>query len=245
MFSNCFRQVAEGFQPIAMGAMPENIDNWVIRGDQLYLYRMVVAVNNGECDKALADKDPGVLSTSRWLTTAASALRYYVTQKHPSPNLKKLVEFIVKVYAPFWFLVKNQPQAIHGSRHVFAYISWIRQLPMDVQSVVRPVIHNNAYFFHPENILLSMITDPDPVIRADGYEKIMDARSDPPATIRQMYIPKKDMINFQSDTYTTMIDWTKIKITEPPCLLFYTQSQLQEYQYSDEIMEIPGKNFVR
>lgn len=228
-----------------MGAMPDNIDDWNIRDDQRYLFRMVVAVNNGHCDERLASEEPGVMSTARWLTTGSRILRHYVTQERPSPTLKKLAEFVVKVYAPFWFLVKSQPQAIHGSRHVFKYICWIRQLPKDVQLVIRPFIENNAYFFHPENILLSMITDPDSQTRKDAYEKILEARRNASETIRQMYIPQRGVIQFDSDAYTRMIDWRQFRITEPPFLQFYVQAQLEKYLDSDEIIDIPSKHFMR
>lgn len=40
-----------------MGEMPENIDDWEIRDDQRYLYRMVVAVHTGVCDERLANEN--------------------------------------------------------------------------------------------------------------------------------------------------------------------------------------------
>ena len=79
--------------------------------------------------------------------------------------------FIVKVYAPFWFLVKSHPQSINGSRHIFInYIVWIRELSQHIQEIIRPVIEHNSYF-HPENVLIAMITDSDASIRYLGYEK--------------------------------------------------------------------------
>lgn len=230
-----------------MGPMPENINNWSLRADQRYLYLMVVAVNNGVCDEALASLKPGPLSTARWLTTASRILRLYVTKRHPPEILKKLAEFIVKVYAPFWFLIKVKPGAIHGSRNVFKYICWIRKLPMDVQLVIRPVIENNAFFFHPENILLSMVTETESedsaLIRSDAYEKILLTRIDPLPTIRTLYVPR-NTIHFNSNSYIEMIDWNKFQITEPPCLQFFSLSELEVYQYSNEIIKVPGNNFA-
>ena len=118
----------------------------------------------------------------------------------------------------------RQPLAIHGSRYVFQYIPWIRQLPKDVQQVLRPFIENNAYLFDPEHVLLSMITDQDPLVRSDGYAKILSARNEALGCIRQMFGPQVDnFINFESDSYFDMINWSKFEFTEPPCLQFYTQ----------------------
>lgn len=223
-----------------MGPMPGNIENWAIRSDQRYLYRMVVAVSNGSCDKMLATQNPGPVSTARWLTTASRLLRLYVSKTHPTEELKILVAFVVKVYAPFWFLVKSQPQFIHGSRHLFKYILWIRQLPTHIQMIIRPTIANNSYYFHPENILLAMITDPDHEVRYRAYECIRNARSDPTPSIREFRVPK-NQINFNCDSYTNAINWDQVQITEPPCLIFSTNEDLVHYQYStDHIMEIPG-----
>lgn len=159
--------------------MPENIDNWEIRADQRYLYEMVKAVASGECSERLASIKPGPVNQARWLTTASRILRLYVTKPSPSNDLKNLALFVMKVYAPFWFLVKSQPLAIYGSRHIFQYIQWTRQLPESVQNILRPSISRNAFYCHPENILLSMITDEDKAMRIAGYEKILHARNEP------------------------------------------------------------------
>lgn len=201
---------------------------------------MVFAVNNGCCDDSLATQKPGPVSTARWLTTASRLLRLYVSKTHPSDNLKNLVAFIVKVYAPFWFLVRSQPQAIHGSRHLFKYILWIRQLPIPIQRIIQPTIENNSYYFHPENILLAMVTDLEQSIRLRAYEMIRNTRSDPPQYVREFRVPK-NQINFDCDTYTEAINWDNLQITEPPCLYFYSDEELVHYQYStDNIIEIPG-----
>lgn len=206
---------------------------------------MVLAINNGVCDEALASEKPGPVNAARWLTIGSRFLRNYVTKENPSPILRKIVEFIVKVYAPFWFLVKNQPLAIHGSRHVFKYICWLCELPEDVQMIVRPSIEYNSYYFHPENVLLAMITDPDPAVRSEAYEKISEARGNPPASLRVFRVPKNRIIKFDATSYTQMIDWNLLKITEPPCLQFYWDDQLVASIDSVTPIEIPGKYIFR
>lgn len=136
--------------------------------------------------------------------------------------------------------MKSQPQSIHGSRHIFKYILWIRGLPKEVQAIIRPVIINNAYYCHPENILLSMITDEEQEIRELGYEKIRIARNDPPPILRQFIIPKEN-INFECNYYVEMIDWNSVRLTEPPSIQFLSDNQIQCFQYSStDIINIPG-----
>ena len=55
-------QICDNFQPISMGSMPNNIQDWEVRHDQNYLYRMVLAINNGICDQNLANEKPGPVS---------------------------------------------------------------------------------------------------------------------------------------------------------------------------------------
>ena len=71
-----------------MGEMQENINGWVLRGDQKYLYDMVRAVDSGVCDDHLASMKPGRLNLSRWLTTAARILRLYLIKPTASEELK-------------------------------------------------------------------------------------------------------------------------------------------------------------
>lgn len=101
-----------------MGEMPENIDDWELRADQRYLYDVVKAVANDDCNDDLDQRLPGPLHHALWLTTASRILRLYVTKsgREVSRDLKALAQYVMKVYAPFWFLVKSQPLAIQGSR---------------------------------------------------------------------------------------------------------------------------------
>lgn len=150
--------------------MPSSIEDWDIRNDQRYLYRMIIAIHTGVCSDTLASEKPGPVSTARWLTTAARILRLFVTTDKPDTALANITEFIMKVYAPFWFLVKSKPNAVDGSRNVFQYIIWMRCLPTHVQTIIQKSIGNNGYYFHHENIILSMITDTDVTIRQKVYD---------------------------------------------------------------------------
>lgn len=226
-----------------MGELPENIEGWQLSVDQKYLYGMARAIHNGMCDEQLASYKPNPVKQSDWLPVAARILRLYATKQNASEELKHLVYFVVKVYVPFWFLVKGQPQAIQGSRHMFKYIQWMRELPMFVQKPVRDYIQTDGFFCHSENILLSMITDTNKDIRTEGYEKIMHARSEPPdPPVRRFVLPK---VNFDCTSYPTMIEWKYDNdddvITQPPCVQFHWMEDLRKFIGSDEIIDVPGK----
>ena len=102
-----------------------------------------------------------------------------------SDQLKELALFIVRVYAPMWFAIKMKPSCKDGGRHVFGTINKSRYMKKDLHRVVDPVIQRNGYFGHPENLLLSMITDARPHIRELGVRRIMKARKEArPGTVR-------------------------------------------------------------
>ena len=127
--------------------------------DQQYLWEITNAVSNGHCPLALSKREPGKLNHSRWLTTANRLLRLYVASADPSDSLKTLARYVVTVYAQMWFSIKTKPSCKDGSRHLWQTIRLSRYLPSDVINVVNTVIQRNAYFGHPENLLLAMITD--------------------------------------------------------------------------------------
>ena len=164
--------------------------------DQKYLYDMCNAISVGICPVALSLRNPGLMNHSRWLTTANRTLRLYVSTLNPSYELKELVVIIIKVYAPMWFAIKTKPSCKDGGRHVFQAIVKSRYLSKDLRDVVDPVIQRNGYFSHPENLLLSMLTDDRPIIRKLGLRRIMKARSqDKPGKVRVFKVPT---LNFEA-----------------------------------------------
>lgn len=127
--------------------------------DQKYLLDVVRAVQRGKCDPDLAIMDPGLLSHSPWLTCANRVLRLYIFQNKPSNKIKILVRYIVTIYALVWFDIKKKPYVIHGPGHLFIVVQTTRHFAEDLLKIIDPVIQKNAFFAHPENLLLKMATD--------------------------------------------------------------------------------------
>lgn len=206
--------------------------------EQRYLFDMVTAVNCGVVPVGLAQEKIPKIHETLWFNTASILLRIYVSKSNPSHELRTLVEYIVKVYAPFWFLVKTKPFAIHGSRHIFQFIQWTRKLSQIVQNVARSSLSQNGFFCHPENILLSMITDENAAIRKNGFGKMLEARETPVGEIRTFRVPN---IRYECESYTDMVNWGNINLSSPPCLHFHSDEYLNEFKTSEDIIPIPGK----
>jgi len=167
-------------------------------------------VFSGDCSRDLSLRNPGALNRSRWLTTANRLL--YVGCKNPSDTLVTIVTFIVRVYAPTWFKIKQKSPCKDGARHLFMTIKNMRYQTDELKATVEPVIQRNSYFAHPENLLLSMMTDDRPHIRELALRRILKARDQLKRKgVRQFTVPP---INFDKtlqsklSIYTTMIDWT-------------------------------------
>ena len=127
--------------------------------DQEYLLQMCQTVSSGNSSIDFSMRNPGKMIHSRWLTTANRILRLYIGTKNPSSNLQILANFVMKVYAPSWFVITMKPSCTEGAKHLFGTVYMSRYLPEEMKVVVHPVKQRNAYFGHPENILLAMITD--------------------------------------------------------------------------------------
>lgn len=213
--------------------LPE-IDLKELSNDQKYLYKMVLAVISGECNKDLANIQPGPISHSRWLTTAIRILRLYVSSNEPSQNLIILATYVVKVYAPVWFSIKVKSACWEGPRHLWKLIFLTRYLPKHLKDVVDPVIQRNAYFAHPENLLLAMIKDKRPNIRKLALCRIIRTREQQrPNSIRQFKVP---VLNFDAQEYYEMIDHESFKNIEPPLTRSLTTAEIKNYITNGEEM---------
>lgn len=75
----------------------------------------------------------------------------------------------------------------------------------------------NAFFAHPENLLLCMIVDERAHIRELGLRRIIKARA---AAFKKKLIRtfKPPKLNFQAKEYYEIIDWTTTAIYPPPLL---------------------------
>ncbi|KAJ8892481.1 hypothetical protein PR048_005061 [Dryococelus australis] len=88
---------------------------------------------------------------------------------------------------PVWFDIKKSKSFTDGPKNVFEVVESSRFLPENLIKVVDPVIVRNAFFRHPENLLLSPIVDE----RKLGLRRIMKARNKAPKvkSIRSFVTP--------------------------------------------------------
>lgn len=176
---------------------------------------MSTAVSSGVCTSDLLNLDPGKITHSRWLTTANRILQLYVSTENPSENLKEITRFIQNVYSPMWFEIKFNPSCKNGAKTVWKLIQRTRYLSRRLRNIVDPVIQRNAFFLHPENLLICMLADDRTHVKELALRRVLKARLTHDQKLRSFAVPK---INFDVNDYIELIDWQATDITSPPIL---------------------------
>ena len=93
-------------------------------------------------------------------------------------------------------------------------VELLKSLPLHLQEIVRPVIQRNAFWLHPEALLLAMAADDDSDIRAEAVTRIEGCRRVPRREgVLEFRIPR---VEFSASRYTELINWEAEEITEPP-----------------------------
>ena len=151
-------------------------DSYELSKAQRYTYRMCHAIMSGEMPPGLADEEPGAYHGARWNTLANRLMRKYVSTPRPSRNFRKLIHSIIHHYAPSWFQIKTHPRCVDGPKNLYKMVEYQRKLEPDLQKEVQTVMQRNAYFAHPEAILLSMLADSDEEVRSQAVNTIMTIR---------------------------------------------------------------------
>lgn len=219
-----------------------DFDSKLLSTDQKYLLDIAHAIKSGHCSDNLASRDPGPLNHSRWVTTGNRLMRVYIGTMNPSVELVTLVEFVMKVYVPMWFTIKKEPSCTNGSRHMMKQITLSSYLPTKYKVMVQQVIQQNAYFLHPENILICMVTDNDPEIRKRGLELVLLSRETTKKVgkVRPFRVPK---INFEATHYTELINWDEIDLTTPPVMNNFSTAELADYFNLNKLPQLPILNY--
>ena len=90
--------------------------------DQRLLYQYTKGIGVGEVNQKYASGKIGPIHHPRWLIFATGLPAINCREKFPSENLIKLVQYIVKVYAPNWFAFKSFSELHETPRILFQSI---------------------------------------------------------------------------------------------------------------------------
>jgi hypothetical protein len=156
------------FEPIPLAfGRPDPSDIEGLSDDQRLLLEYMFGIGGGTVDEKYVKRKPGPVNHSRWLTTATRILIIYTRTLSPSENLKVIVTFIVKSYAPIWFTVRVQNNFLLGPTVLFEmiqavkaaekYVSTFITPELTLMDKVFPVLARNAFCCLGENFLASLL----------------------------------------------------------------------------------------
>jgi hypothetical protein len=201
----------------------KDIDDEVVKDlsrDQNLLYRYIKAIKAGSLPANLATQKAGPINHSRWLTLAIRLLQLYTRTSQPSAGLKTVVNFIMKVYGPVWFLIKSKNKFTNGPAILHRQMQLINAQPAEVQGYARPVVQRNAFMAEPGIMLCAMLESEDKMTRERAVKLVRQLRSKPPKKprmkvlqgIRKFQVP---LLQWNAATWQEMIDWKTAAVHEP------------------------------
>lgn len=235
------------FEPITFPCYIPDAVSQTLSTDQKYLYDICKAISDGQVCQKLAKRSIGTLSKVRWTTIASRVLRVYVSEESPSPVLRTMANFIVLVYAPTMFELKHKSSIVFGSIHLAGMVRALHFLPQNALEIAKDSIARNAYFAHPEHVVMSMLNDENETIRLKGWRKVLSGRQlKLPGEIRKFTVPK---LNFDCTNYLDLIEIDSFIDTDPPVLRklpvseddleYYASKQILDHDFGSKIKDMP------
>ena len=143
-----------------------------------------------------------------------------------SKSLTRITRFIVNVYCPLWFCIKCNSSCQSGARNLFYFLLLHQELDKADQLIILPLMKNNCYFLHPENILLVAVSDSDQMICRLAVDKIIKAYLNVARDGIRTFDKNNIILNLAAKSYFEMIDWKQCIVTSPPLLPHLSNEQL-------------------
>ena len=196
------------FAPIPCEEFPSLSDQVTFSSDCQLLVDCAKAVVFGDAG-VVADKKHGKLHHARWHTAQSRLLRYYMSVPTPPAPLVTLATYVACIYVPCVIKIRTQWDLVNAPRHLAEQVRRQRQYlnGTDLQVVQKSVAHN-SYMAHPENVILCMLGDQDPAIRAEAVQMVLHMRDRRGAgPVRRFHKPT---IMFEAEHYTELVDGTSV-----------------------------------
>ena len=238
-----------------MNAVMNSNPEEYLNDDQLYFYKLWVALSKGNetagkahnQPKELWERYPSKVHLARWANTAAAIMRLFAQRHLPAEDLQYLVNYIVNVYAPMFFIIKVHCHITMGARLYFLGIQLSKEcLAKRGFKFVKRYFEINSYYGHPESVLLAAVYDDDKKVREWAVRKIIDAReywNDHPNHFRQFKLLNGDLLDYDAKHYANLIKWENLPLEEyadPPMLREYSIPQLWRHADQTEPIYLPN-----
>ena len=228
------------FAPIACEDFPSPSDQIKFSSDCQLLFECARAVISGDAS-AVASKTHGKLHHARWHTAQSRLLRYFMSVPEPPASLVKLATYVACIYVPCVVMIRTQWDLVHAPRHLAEQVSRQRRYlnGEDLQVVQKSVAHN-AYMAHPENVVLGMLGDENPVIREEAVQLIRRMRDRRGAWPVRRF--RKPEIKLEAGHYTELVNVHAAAAAadvEPPYCGLVSDTDLEQCLETPLVTRIP------
>ena len=237
------------FQRIA-GKVPIIDETFLQNDDVKNLYHICHLIQNGyenatSVQLKAFEAPRGQINAARWITSAKGIACLFLQTESPSDNLVLMVEIIVNIYGPALFNIRQNWEFYNGAKNWFNILSCSRSLLQPnyekYYQVALDVLANNAYPLHPENVVVGMVFDSDPLIKEQGCKIIENIRKKKaPKKVRRFAKPKD--INLNAKSYVDLIDFKNYSpknFSSPPILEGYSLADIRAKNFKPELLKVP------
>ena len=127
--------------------------------DQSLFLSLCCGVISGKISSEILGRKLGLLNHARWLTLGQRILCLHIMNPNPCKSIQQLAKFTISGYGAIWFLARMKSGILDAPKLLFQWIKGISRRDPDMFEVVRPILENGCYYFHSENLLLSVLGD--------------------------------------------------------------------------------------
>ena len=182
--------------------------------------KLLRAVTTGHLTPEVASLKVGPLSHARFLTTGMRILMLYMSEHglgdHDAEVLKLLATWVTQVYFPLHFAIKARFRINYGPDHLLRlFCLWRQQDPL-VRTATEAYLRKEAWWAHPEPLLLNLLTSTDEQDRkfaVDVIQQLRGTNTIGSQSVRIYTVPQS--INLEATSIASLIDWTTETVTEP------------------------------
>ena len=133
------------------------------------------------------------------------------------------------MYFKLFFDIKVRHLIVDAPYHILTSLRILKTQPKEVQDVISFYIRKNAWYAHPECLLLSLLSSSDPQDRQFAVEQILTVRAGKEYgdnSVRPRITPK---LNLAATTLTTLISWDPKEVQEPSFTCNRSTAEIRSY----------------
>ena len=145
---------------------------------------LIKIVITGVVDRRWVDMKIGPVVTSRFTTTQARVVRRWLSTANPSFELKRVMHYLVYVWAPVFFTIKHLIRFVDAPRVLLLEVMLgSKHCSYPEKTLLATSLSHNGQMAHPENVLVSMLASPMAEDRKTAVDIIFAIRAKGPGPL--------------------------------------------------------------